>query len=261
MDNAPQNIPTPEAQAPPCLPEKTRYAAWQELEEGAFALRRGQDLVRLLFSGWPRRSRSLLVLNAGSGGFLESLWESGFDVTGQEHDPRFMALARERLGARADYVLCPPDHLPFADCSFDYAVAAAAFEFWEDPEAVLREVGRVVCGGFGLIVPNRCSLFGLECALRRKAPICRAVEPLLQNPRRIARMLRRAFGPRKIRWLSVLPGPSRFWKPGGRFASSINSLALPLPLGAIAGLHVDFGPMYSGTPLLLRAASPMPTAK
>ncbi len=237
-----------------------RYEDWYAEEKGAFALEKSRELLRHLFSGWPRRSRSALVFNAGSGHFLETLWESGFDVTGQDSEPEFLALARQRLGTRADYVLSSPEHLPFDDCSFDYAVAAAAFEFWTDPAAVLAEIGRVACGGFVMLFPNRYSLFSLECRLRRKNPLCADVRLLLQSPRKISGLLRAAFGKRKINWVSLLPGPSPLWKEH-RFLNSLNSLPLPLPLGAFAGLRIDFGPICTSTPLVLRAGEPMPTLK
>ena len=235
---------------------QTRYQEWYANEAGAYALARSQDLLRELLSGWPRRARSVLVFNAGSGEFLETLWEAGFDVTAQESDQEYLALARERLGSRADFVLSAPDHLPFDDCTFDYAVAVAALEFWENPEAVLREIGRVACNGLILIFPSAWSLFALECRLRGKKNLCSTALPLLHSPRTITRLVRRVFGKKKLAWLSVLPGTSHTWR-HNRWLAPVNSLHLPLPIGAFAGLRVDFGPMYTGTPLLLRASSPM----
>ena len=159
-----------------------RYEAWRGQVPGSFALDRCRDLLRALLAGWPRRSRSMLVFNAGGGEFLETLWEAGFDVTAQDSDPEYLELARKRLGSRAGFVLSAPDHLPFDDCFFDYAVAASALEFWEDPEAVLREIGRVACGGLIVIFPSTWSVFNLECRVRRGNLLCAEARHLLQSP-------------------------------------------------------------------------------
>ena len=74
-----------------------RYDAWKGQAAGAVALDRSRDLLRALLAGWPRRSRSMLVFNAGSGVFLETLWEAGFDVTAQDSDPEYLARAQARL--------------------------------------------------------------------------------------------------------------------------------------------------------------------
>lgn len=241
------------------LPHNSRYQPWLDRANGVFALESCRMLLRALYSVWPRRSRSMLVLNAGSADFLETLWEAGFDVTGQDSDPPFLDQARKRLGRRAEYVLSAPDHLPFADRSFDYAVAVAALEFWDRPEAVLEEIGRLVCGGVILIFPNSWSLFGLECRLRRKDPLCSSARPLLRSPRALARMARAAYGRNKTAWASVLPAVSHTWRKGSLFRL-INSPRAPLPLGAFAGLRIDFGPLSAGTPLVL-PADPVPSAK
>jgi SAM-dependent methyltransferase len=238
----------------------SRYQSWLDREKGAFALDRCRDLLRGLFSTWPRRSRSMLVLNAGSADFLETLWEAGFDVTGQDSDPDFLERARKCLGRRAEFVLSAPDHLPFADCSFDYAVAVAALEFWDKPEAVLEEMGRLACAGVIIIFPNAWSLFGLECHLRKADPLCSSALPLLRNPRALARMTRSVYGRNKTAWASVLPASSHTWRNGGLFRL-LNSLRVPFPLGAFVGIRIDFGPLYTGTPMVISSSDPVASAK
>lgn len=233
-----------------------RYEAWFESEKGVYAMSRCKDLLRGLLSGWPRRSRSILAFNAGSSDFIELLWESGFDVTGQDSDPGFLDLARARLGKRADFVLSSPDHLPFDDCSFDYVVAAAAMEFWDNPEAVLREIKRLACSGVILIFPNAWSFFGLECKLRKNHGLCASASPFLKSPRGMMRLAREVFGKKRTAWASVLPGPSMTWSPLWLFRP-FNAPQFPLPVGAFVGLRIDFGPLYTGTPILLRTSEPV----
>jgi SAM-dependent methyltransferase len=229
---------------------------WKTLAPGAFALERSRDLLRALLAGWPRRSRSMLVFNVGDGIFLETLWEAGFDVTGQERNPKCRDRAQKRLGSRADVVLASPDHLPFDDRSFDYAAAVFALEHWDDPAATLEEIGRVVCGGLIVVFPSAWSLFGLECRLRKGGALHAALRPLLRSPRSVCRLLRRAYGVKKTVWSSILPGPSHTWV-ARSCCKALNAPCLPLPLGAFAGARVDFGPQYAGTPLLLRDAHPV----
>ncbi|MDR2160884.1 MAG: class I SAM-dependent methyltransferase [Desulfovibrio sp.] len=232
---------------------ETRYAYWYATSSGAFALARKKELLGRLLSGWTRRTRSLLVVQAGDGIFLENLWESGFDVTGQESVPALLGAARARLGGRADYALGAPDLLPFDSCSFDYAVAVDALEFCREPGAVLREMGRVACGGLILMVPNAWSLLGLRCLL---AADHRPLLPFLQSPRRLHRLLKKTFAGQRTVWLSSLLGPVCSW----RFSAPAvfaNSLDSPFPLGAVAGVRIDFGPLSAGTPLLVPLRSPV----
>jgi SAM-dependent methyltransferase len=231
-----------------------RYQRWYAREDGLFALSRCRTLLHGLLSGWPRRNRSLLAFNAGSGDFLDVLWEAGFDVTAQDSAPEYLDRARQALGKRADFVLSSPDHLPFDDDAFDYAVAVAALEFWEHPEAVLEEMARLACNGVILIFPNALSVFGLECLLRRGHPLCAAARPLLRSPAKVYHLARKVFIGKKYAWRSILLGPSPTWHDWPLF-SLLNSKQAPVPFGAFAGLRVDFGPVYTGTPLPLRAAA------
>jgi len=88
------------------------------------------------------------VLNIGSGPFfeLEKLHDSGRHFTVCDIDPRAVALARERYGARlagAD-VLEPAGRLPYADGRFDAVVSMDVIEHVVEPLAWLREALRVL---------------------------------------------------------------------------------------------------------------------
>lgn len=234
------------------------FAIWRNSEKGVYAAQRGQALVHSLLSGWPRRSRSMLVLGAGSTDVFEMLWESGFDVTGQDENPEHLALAREKLGVKARYTLCKAEHMPFDDSSFDYAVAFAAFKFWENPEAVLRELDRIVCSGMILVFLNAWSPFGLQCRLRtNKCPLCTSVQTCMRSPKTVYRLVRDSLGPKnKLAWASTLPTPTPFWK-HGLLQDAANNAILPFPAGAFSALRIDFGPLYTGTPLVMRATDPV----
>lgn len=229
-------------------PHTERYQQWLAHERGIVALECCQVLLRGLLAGWPRRSRSMLMLNAGSAAYAETLWEAGFDLTVQDNHPDYLDKARQRLGRRAEFVLSAPEHLPFEDCAFDYAVAAAALEFWDNPADVLREMQRLACSGIIVLFPNAFSLFGLECRLAEQDPFYLAARPLLRNPRALAATIRSIYGKKRIVWTSVLPGPSWTWR-RNRWAAMLNTLRMPVPIGAFAALRIDFGPLYTGTPL------------
>lgn len=233
-----------------------RYGEWYSSERGHFAMHRCKALLYSLLSGWPRRSRSILAFNAGSADFVELLWDCGFDVTAQDSAPEYMDYARTCLGKRAKFVLSSPDHLPFDDNSFDYAIAAAAVEFWENPETVLKEIDRLACSGVILIFPNAWSLFGLECKVRGRDPLCASTTSLLKSPRSILRLTRKIFGKKKTSWRSMLPGPSASWRPL-RMLNPLNNAQMSIPMGAFAGLRIDFGPLYTGTPMPLRNPAPV----
>ena len=261
---SPSSDPTP---TPPVAPparfavsEETRYATWYETPEGAFALARKEELLCKLMSGWVRRSRSMLVMGAGQGVFLENLWDLGFDVTGQESVPELLAEARTRLGSRADFAFGVPDHLPFDDCTFDYAVAVDALEFWRDPEAVLREMNRIACAGIILIFPNTWSLFGLRCRLARGDRNYGTFRPYLRSPRAIHRLIKKVFGQQRAVWRSTLLAPVWTWKPHPAL-ECINTVDIRLPVGGFTGVRIDFGPISTGTPLAVRSGAMVSTAE
>ncbi len=241
-------------------PPASRYAEWYAAKEGAFILARKRELLSRLLSGWSRRSRSLLVVNAGDGLFLEGLWDSGFEVTGQEREPELLAAARGRMGTRAELTLAAPDHLPFEDREFDYAVLIDALEFLPDPAPVLREVNRVACCGLIVIVPNAWSLLNLSCRMVAQTAPRGFLPPLLQSPRKLYRLLKESCDAGKISWASTLAGPACTWK-SHPACLWLNSFDPALPLGGLIGCRVDFGPVCASPPLFITTRKKVAAAK
>ncbi len=243
----------------PYAPQSRRIRKeWLATEEGRFAQECIEMLLGKLLSGWPRRSRSLLVLNAGSGQMLEMLWQAGFDITAQDDDPEFLSLARESVHRHIDFILSAPDHIPLNDCSFDYAVAVAALEFWENPESVFEELNRVACSGIILIFPNSLSVCAGKRLWGEPHPLFHYPDARLPSAKTVWSLLNKCFGKKNKQWTSTLVGPCFTWQP--RFAR-FNSILSPIPLGAVLGVRVDFGPMCVGTPLLLHATEPVTSAE
>ena len=226
------------------------YSAWNATPQGAVALRHIKRLLRGHIAGWQRRSRSLLVLNAGSGEYLEMLWQSGFDLTAHEDRLSFLKKCQTLMGHKIEYTLAAPEHLAFQDDHFDYTVAIGGLEFWADPQAVLAEIARVTRTGCVLVFPNLYSCFALEMRLKRKAQPFPA--PLL-SPRHVRTLATRAFGTENTAWAGTLLTPYASWT--FRKLGWLHEITVPLPLGAFAALRLDFSPMRSCTPLLLRSTS------
>ena len=93
----------------------------------------------------------------GPGRLLAELVRRGWQVSGIDSSAEMVALAQARLpDAEARLVQAPIEALPFADASFDLAVATGVLEYADDLETALRELARVVRPGGRAIVslPN-----------------------------------------------------------------------------------------------------------
>ncbi|MDQ2858353.1 MAG: class I SAM-dependent methyltransferase, partial [Candidatus Eremiobacteraeota bacterium] len=91
--------------------------------------------------------RGLHVLDVGCGTGLASgaLVERGLSVVGIDSSEPMLARARARIPA-AKFLRARAEDLPFGDASFDGAVSAQAFH-WFDQRRALRELIRVVRPG------------------------------------------------------------------------------------------------------------------
>lgn len=66
--------------------------------------------------------------------------------------PRMAEAARERLGGRAEVLLCDAERLPFRDGSFDAAWCNDSFHHYPDPERTAFQAWRVLAPGGALVV-------------------------------------------------------------------------------------------------------------
>jgi SAM-dependent methyltransferase len=87
---------------------------------------------------WDALGDARTVLNVGAG--TGSYEPPGRDVTAVE--PSAVMRAQRPAGA-APCVAAAAEHLPFADQSFDAAMAVSTVHHWSDPAAGLREMRRV----------------------------------------------------------------------------------------------------------------------
>jgi len=145
------------------------------------------------------------VLDIGCGEGQVSRLAVGLDgvdrVTGIDPTSNQLATAARRAGGPT-YVQAPAEHLPFADATFDAAVACLVFEHIDGVDAAISEVARVLAVG------------GRFCFFLN--------HPLLQTP---------ASG-----WIDdqVLDPPERYWRIGPYLPETATMEEVE------AGVHVRF---------------------
>ncbi len=123
--------------------------------EGEHARRLYQDVlaeVRRAVAG--RLAPRLLDLGCGTGALAALVLEGvpGARLSCVDLSPRMTEVARERLGDRADVLLCDAERLPFRDGSFDAAWCNDSFHHYPDPERAAFQVWRVLAPGGTFII-------------------------------------------------------------------------------------------------------------
>jgi SAM-dependent methyltransferase len=94
------------------------------------AHRQGEDLDQLV--EWAAGARTALDVATGGGHVARRLREEGIEVVTTDAAP----------GMKPD-VVCPAEHLPFADRSFDVVACRTAAHHFADVAAAMREMARV----------------------------------------------------------------------------------------------------------------------
>jgi ubiquinone/menaquinone biosynthesis C-methylase UbiE len=102
------------------------------------AHRAGADLDLLV--SWAAGAGTALDVATGGGHVARRLREAGLRVVTCDPAP----------GMRPD-VICPAEHLPFADASFDVVVCRTAAHHFQDPAAAVAEMARVTGGRLLLV--------------------------------------------------------------------------------------------------------------
>lgn len=228
-----------------------KYEQWFASPVGLAALACERRLLELMTAGWPRRGTKLLEVGCGTGLFLESLWQMGFDVTGVDLSPGMVKAARTRLGKRAEISVGNGECLPFCAEEFDFVVLWTVLEFCADPGAMLREAARVADQGVLVGFLNRWSLYYLSHGNERHKTLGQARWYSWPQMKRLV-SVNVGRAPRHAR--SVLPGPVSTWR--DRLPQRIlNSRLLPPWFGAFAAARVDFTDRRPLTPIV---ATPEP---
>jgi tellurite methyltransferase len=106
------------------------------------------------------------VFDAGCGGGrnLVYLLRQGYDVCGNDADPRAIAQVTALAGAACDFRVEPIEETSFPDAHADVVIASAVLHFARDRrhfEAMLRQLWRVLKPG-GLFFARLASTIGIE---------------------------------------------------------------------------------------------------
>lgn len=111
--------------------------------------RHGPSLPKIVALLRPRRSDRILDLGTGTGHTAAFLSRWSGDVTGIDPEPDMLAAARAAYGDLHGLAFVPSsaEGLPFADASFDAAVARHTLHHHADVVATLAETHRVLVPG------------------------------------------------------------------------------------------------------------------
>jgi SAM-dependent methyltransferase len=94
----------------------------------------------------PSAGRATLELGCGEGRVVRDLQELGHTVTGIDSAPTLVAAARE-VDPGGTYLVADASALPFADRSFDLAVAYNSLMDFDEMSLAVSEAGRVLEAG------------------------------------------------------------------------------------------------------------------
>lgn len=118
-------------------------ASWDaraDLYRESEAHREGPDLD--LIVAWAAGAGTALDVATGGGHVARRLREAGLEVVTTDRSP-----------GMAPDVVCPAEHLPFADASFDVVVTRVAAHHFDDVAAAIHEMARVAADRV-LVVDN-----------------------------------------------------------------------------------------------------------
>ena len=135
-------------------------ARWRRAREAA--VERGRLVCELIEAHMPLHGAVVLDAGCGVGGTTQALCERGADVIAVDRDAARL-LALEERGLDVETLHSDIASLPYPDDSFDAIVLQDVLEHVRTPEAVLRELARVLTpdGVLYLSTPNRFSVVNL----------------------------------------------------------------------------------------------------
>ncbi len=113
----------------------------------------------------------LLDVACGTGRLLELIAKrpNVSELVGIDKVPAMLDVARQRLGQRATLLECDAVQLPFGDESFQLITSTSALHYFEDADAILREMRRVISPDGNLVITDWCrdffSMSMLNCVL------------------------------------------------------------------------------------------------
>ena len=111
-------------------------------------------------------SARVLDVGCGTGELLRRLRTlyPGARLAGLDPVPEMLDVARKKLGGSEDLRIGYADSLPWPARSFDIVVSCNMFHYIAQPQAALREMGRVIRPGGALVLTDWCDDY-LWCRL------------------------------------------------------------------------------------------------
>ncbi len=144
------------------------YVQWRSMGLGTITEQLERRLI-LRLAG-KVEGRRVFDVGCGDGALSLAFWQNGASlVIGCDVDARMIARASfeaARYAARIGYVLASAECLPFPDRSFDLVTIITVLAFVPEPEAVVRELARVLAPG-GRLVIGDLGKWSLWAASRR----------------------------------------------------------------------------------------------
>lgn len=205
---------------------------WLQTPQGHYVRRREKDLILDLVE--PRRNERLLDIGCGTGENLALFINSGCDVTGIDSSAPRLAVAREKLGLKAELYQGKAEDLPFSDNEFNIVSMILSLRFTDNPEKAISEAIRVCQGRVFLGVHNKYSVAALQQWIGSifHPSIYKAIR--FYDVLALKRLVRGLLPGVQIRWGSVIFLPKGWY----RFAMPLEE-AIPFannPFGTFLGL-------------------------
>lgn len=126
--------------------KRSQWAGQASAYQNSFAALCAHPAAALLDAAHVKAGDRLLDVGTGTGTVAAVACSRGADVVAVDAEPSMLELARRRLRA-AEVCHAALPRLPFADSSFDAAVANFVINHVGDPAAAVRELRRVVRPG------------------------------------------------------------------------------------------------------------------
>jgi len=186
-----------------------RYEDWYQTPEGSYADATERELFLRLVR--PSEGQRLLEVGCGTGHNLRFFGEMGLQVAGIEQSQAMLQVASSRLDPDMPVQAGSAEALPFEDRSFDIVALITVLEFSRDPDAALREAGRVAGEAVYLGVLNSVSL--LAATRRAKGLFKRSSiynQARFLSIRQLKHMVKRALPEHPLYWESALVLPLRW---------------------------------------------------
>lgn len=211
------------------------------------------ELLQRAIAPWPRRKSPLLVINCGAGAFLQTLWQSGFDLVATENDSASRKQAAALNIPDLEILAATEDDLPFEDETFDWTIYHVRKA--QMVSQGLHEALRVAKRGIMLTFWNKASLAAMGSKILHANKFSHDEAIWWWQ---ISKKLK-ALQTGSLTVLSTLTGPVFTWSFRLPFTKA-NAWSCGLPVGAWCIARLTMGGAYPLTPMPLKtkAASPQP---